>query len=182
MNNYSLAIEPDGNGLHKVSSKNLKKSFQLYSFDMIPQYLQSNPYIQTGYRHDLTVKGCLIRYSIISIIKSLRKKIFSLFYLNNESVNIWSHLIGAGLFMYFLIRDIYNGKALQILASLTDCSFALFYILSVIVSVIMKKSFLVSFSSTYRHVCYVQLSFICLIVPHREHLIIFLNWIYLGLY
>ncbi len=76
MNDYSLAIEPDGTGSHKVPSKNLKKSFQLYSFDMIPEYLQSNPYIRTGYRHDLTVKGCLIRYSIIFIIKSLRKKNF----------------------------------------------------------------------------------------------------------
>ena len=39
----------------------VKKTFQLYSFDMIPDYLQSNPYIRRGYRYGLTFKGCLIR-------------------------------------------------------------------------------------------------------------------------
>ncbi len=42
-------------------SKNADKTFRLHSFDMIPGYLQSNPYIRTGYRYGLTVKGCLIR-------------------------------------------------------------------------------------------------------------------------
>lgn len=71
MNDYPLAIEPERIRSYKVSSKNLRKSFQLYTFDMIPKYLRSNPYIQTGYRHGLTAKECLIRYSIISNIKSL---------------------------------------------------------------------------------------------------------------
>jgi len=143
MNDYPPASEPDATGSHKSPSKNLKKSVQLYSFEMVPGYLQSNPYIRTGYRHGLTVKGCLIRYCILSTIKSLRKKFlfFSLLYLNNESVNIWSHLIGAGLFIYFLFRDIYNGKALPYLASSMDYYFVLFYTFSVIVSVIMKRNF-----------------------------------------
>ncbi len=42
--------------------KNVDKTLRLYSFEMIPEYLQSNPYIRTGYRHGLTVKDCLIRY------------------------------------------------------------------------------------------------------------------------
>ena len=145
MNDYPLAIEPDGTGSQEAPLKNLKKSFHLYSFDMVPEYLQSNPYIRTGYRHDLTVRGCLIRYSIISIIKSLRKSFFSLFYLNNESVNIWSHLVGACLFIYFPLRDVYNGKALPFLASSTDFYFASLYILSVIVNVIMQRSFFLLF-------------------------------------
>lgn len=41
---------------------NRTKAFQLYSFDAIPEYLQSNPYIRRGYRYGLTAKGCLIRY------------------------------------------------------------------------------------------------------------------------
>jgi hypothetical protein len=64
MNGYWRVSEPDGTGLRKSAPKNPKKSFQLYSFEMIPEYLQSNPYIRTGYRYGLTVKGCLIRYSI----------------------------------------------------------------------------------------------------------------------
>jgi predicted membrane channel-forming protein YqfA (hemolysin III family) len=58
----------------------------------------------------------------------------SLVYLNNESINIWSHLIGAGLFLYFLFRDIYIGNALPILSSTSDYYFVLFYTFSVIVS------------------------------------------------
>ncbi len=44
-------------------SKKLKPHLkvQLYSFEKIPEYLQSNPYIRTGYRHGLSFKDCLIR-------------------------------------------------------------------------------------------------------------------------
>ncbi len=45
----------------KSVRKNVDKTFRLYSFEMIPEYLQSNPYIRTGYRYGLTFKGCLIR-------------------------------------------------------------------------------------------------------------------------
>ena len=90
----------------------------LYSFEKVPKYLQSNPYILSGYRYGLNVKDCL----------------FSLFYFNNESINIWSHLIGAGLFVYFFIRDVYLGRALPFLASTSDYYFVLFYTLSVVVS------------------------------------------------
>lgn len=90
----------------------------LYSFEKVPKYLQSNPYIRSGYRYGLNVKDCL----------------FSLLYLNNESINIWSHLIGAGLFVYFFIRDIYLGRALPFLTSTSDYYFILFYTLSVVVS------------------------------------------------
>ena len=34
---------------------------QLYSFEMIPEYLQSNPFIRTGYRYGLNFKDCLFR-------------------------------------------------------------------------------------------------------------------------
>jgi hypothetical protein len=46
----------------KADSPEIKpKKSRLYSFDMIPEYLQSNPFIRTGYRHGLTFKDCLIR-------------------------------------------------------------------------------------------------------------------------
>jgi hypothetical protein len=43
------------------SPKKIRKTSRLHSFEMIPEYLQSNPYIRTGYRYGLTFKGCLIR-------------------------------------------------------------------------------------------------------------------------
>ncbi len=42
-------------------SETKSKQVQLYSFDTIPEYLRSNPYIRTGYRHSLNVKDCLFR-------------------------------------------------------------------------------------------------------------------------
>ncbi|CAF2056119.1 unnamed protein product [Rotaria magnacalcarata] len=105
--------------------KNKPNRFQLYSFEMIPEYLQSNPYIRTGYRHGLNVKECL----------------FSLLYLNNESVNIWSHLIGTGLFIYFFFRDIYAGHALPYLSSTSDYYFVLFYTFSVITCMLCSTLF-----------------------------------------
>lgn len=47
---------------------------------------------------------------------------------------MWSHLIGAALFIYYLFRDIYKGKALPLLSSSSDYYFILFYTFSVIVS------------------------------------------------
>ncbi|CAF3557935.1 unnamed protein product, partial [Rotaria sordida] len=109
----------------KPQSKNVDKIHRLYSFEMIPEYLQSNPYIRTGYRYGLTFKGCLI----------------SLLYLNNESVNVWSHVIGAGLFIYFFFRDIYMGNALPLLISSVDYYVVLFYTFSVIICMVCSVAF-----------------------------------------
>jgi hypothetical protein len=51
--------------LDKLYSPEIKsKQVQLYSFEKIPEYLRSNPYIRTGYRHGLSFKDCLIRYKL----------------------------------------------------------------------------------------------------------------------
>jgi len=61
MSEHPLTSKLDVSRLQKSQTKNVDKTFRLYSFEMIPEYLQSNPYIRNGYRHGLTVKGCLIR-------------------------------------------------------------------------------------------------------------------------
>ena len=53
-----------------------------------PSYLQLNNYIHSGYRIGFN-----------STCKILR----SLFMLHNESVNVWSHLFGVFLFLWFII-------------------------------------------------------------------------------
>jgi hypothetical protein len=46
----------------KTNSSEIKlQRSRLYSFDKIPEYLQYNPFIRTGYRHGLSFKDCLIR-------------------------------------------------------------------------------------------------------------------------
>ena len=61
----------------------------------LPHWLQDNHYIHSGYRHPSN---------------SYRKSAASLGYLHNETVNIWTHLIGAclaaiaGLSLYATVR------------------------------------------------------------------------------
>ncbi|RHZ70855.1 hypothetical protein Glove_265g19 [Diversispora epigaea] len=58
------------------------------SFAELPHWLQDNYDIFTGYRRPT--------FSYLKCIKSL-------FYLHNESVNIWSHLVGAIMFVLFSV-------------------------------------------------------------------------------
>lgn len=53
-----------------------------------PHFIVDNEYIQRGYRINFHTKKRICK---------------SLFMLHNESVNVWSHLIGVGCFIGFLI-------------------------------------------------------------------------------
>lgn len=61
----------------------------LHHLSQAPEFLQCNPYIFNGYR---------VRLSYVSCLKSL-------FVLSNESLNIWTHLLGFFIFIYLLIYD-----------------------------------------------------------------------------
>jgi adiponectin receptor len=64
------------------------KKQHLFSHDALPAWLKDNEYITGCYRVELSVRQCL----------------HSLWYLHNESVNVWSHLLGfllvAGIAVY----------------------------------------------------------------------------------
>ncbi|MCJ1377039.1 hypothetical protein MMC17_000129 [Xylographa soralifera] len=60
---------------------------RLLTFEDLPAWMQGDPYIRRGYRKQLN---------------SLTECYESLFYLHNESVNIWSHLV-AGIFFFALL-------------------------------------------------------------------------------
>ncbi|TRY79575.1 hypothetical protein TCAL_11192 [Tigriopus californicus] len=53
----------------------------------VPLYVREDS-ITTGYRQNLSYKGCLNSW----------------FWLHNETVNIWSHFLGFLFFLYFLVR------------------------------------------------------------------------------
>lgn len=83
-----------------ISSKDMSKTSEpssscgipLYTYDCIPFYLQGNPHIRSGYRLGLNFKLCFR----------------SLFALHNETINIWSHLVGVLFFLvYFPIDMVY---------------------------------------------------------------------------
>ncbi len=61
MSEHPITCDRNTSCSQKSQLKNAIKSVRLYSFETVPEYLQSNPYIRTGYRHGLTFKDCLIR-------------------------------------------------------------------------------------------------------------------------
>lgn len=63
-------------------------SLPLYRLEDIPAYMAENPYILSHYRAFYTTARCLT----------------SIFRLHNETVNIWSHLIGVAVFVGLIIR------------------------------------------------------------------------------
>ncbi|XP_018421076.1 PREDICTED: progestin and adipoQ receptor family member 3 [Nanorana parkeri] len=65
------------------------RGIRLYTYEQIPVFLKDNPYITDGYRAYLPSRLCLK----------------SLFILSNETVNIWSHLLGFLLFFSLGIYD-----------------------------------------------------------------------------
>ncbi|XP_041109295.1 progestin and adipoQ receptor family member 3-like isoform X2 [Polyodon spathula] len=65
------------------------RGIRLYTYEQIPVFLKENPYITDGYRAYLPSSLCLK----------------SLFILSNETVNIWSHLMGFFLFFTLGVYD-----------------------------------------------------------------------------
>ncbi|XP_077572193.1 progestin and adipoQ receptor family member 3a [Stigmatopora nigra] len=63
------------------------RGIRLYTYEQIPGYLRENPYITDGYRAYLPSRLC----------------IKSLFVLSNETVNIWTHLLGFLLFFFLAV-------------------------------------------------------------------------------
>lgn len=78
------------------------KALPLYHFDEIPDRLKDNPYILAKYRAHYTLRMCLL----------------SVFRLHNETMNIWTHLLGfcmfLGLFVY-LFTHVVTANTLLIL-------------------------------------------------------------------
>nr|XP_047930453.1 progestin and adipoQ receptor family member 3 isoform X2 [Anser cygnoides] len=66
------------------------RDIRLYTYEQIPVFLKDNPYITDGYRAYLPARLCLK----------------SLFILSNETVNIWSHLLGFLLFFALGVYDL----------------------------------------------------------------------------
>lgn len=62
---------------------------KLYDYHDVPYFLRGNPYVTSGYRAFLSFRMC----------------VKSLFVMSNESINIWSHLLGFLYFFYLLLVD-----------------------------------------------------------------------------
>ena len=97
--NISSEILSDESSVNNTTSEPFKDSIDLDSeldkeselrlgtYEEAPKYIQDNEYIKRGY-----LLNC----------NTFKKTLRSLLMLHNESVNVWSHLIGA-IFFFFLI-------------------------------------------------------------------------------
>uniref|UniRef100_A0A1B0BMF4 Progestin and adipoQ receptor family member 3 n=1 Tax=Glossina palpalis gambiensis TaxID=67801 RepID=A0A1B0BMF4_9MUSC len=80
----SLKSKNSADDYHKYN-----KCKMLLNFEDAPDHLKFNPYIRSGYRTFLSTKLCLQ----------------SMFWWTNETINIWSHLVGCLLFIGLTIFD-----------------------------------------------------------------------------
>ncbi|KAG1714489.1 Progestin and adipoQ receptor family member 3 [Nymphon striatum] len=65
-------------------------SRKMLKYDLIPDFLKGNPYIQCGYRRKLSAIEC----------------VNSLWWWNNETINVWSHIIGFLAFSMLMVYDL----------------------------------------------------------------------------
>ena len=77
----------------QLQDKTLDALQYVVPFEDLPEWMQIDPYIRHGYRKQSS---------------SFRKCYESLFYLHNETVNIWSHLIVGLFFVSFLLATDYS--------------------------------------------------------------------------
>ena len=77
----------------QVSHDAAKPFRHIYCWEDIPQWMQCDPYIRHGYRPQLDSFSACCQ---------------SVFYLHNESVNIWSHIISALIYFSGLLSIDYS--------------------------------------------------------------------------
>ena len=98
-------------------------------FEDCPEFLQSNSYIINGYRINFTYSQCLKSICMYT----------------NESINIWSHLLGVALFIYYLYETIFYILPIYKTSTSTD------YLIVVLYSICFIFCFL--FSTLFHIFC-----------------------------
>ncbi|KAL9123678.1 MAG: hypothetical protein Q9217_006914, partial [Psora testacea] len=77
----------------KIGHDAAKSSQHILSWEDLPQWMQSDPYIRRGYRRQLDSFSACFQ---------------SIFYLHNESVNIWSHILPTLFYLSVLLATDYS--------------------------------------------------------------------------
>ncbi|XP_047310841.1 heptahelical transmembrane protein 1-like [Impatiens glandulifera] len=89
----SIAITQTSKSKMKIKSKakkNKPKQHPLLSYNELPEYMKDNEFILNYYRSDWPLKQAL----------------FSVFSWHNETLNVWTHLIGFGLFLGLMMSNL----------------------------------------------------------------------------
>ena len=85
----SKEVQASVHAVTEVSQETVSRSIDAVRhihYDQLPEWMKVDPYIRLGYRRQLN---------------SFRDCFWSLFYLHNEFVNIWSHLLPAFCYLAF---------------------------------------------------------------------------------
>eukprot|EP00250_Pteridium_aquilinum_P010151 c19181_g1_i1 orf=25-549(-) len=101
----------DDDGLQKENNahttvvrmwKKVKEEYRLLEYHACPEYLKDNEFILSYYRADFSISQALS----------------SLFKLHNETLNIWTHLLG---FLLFLVLTVFTAYELGHLPTFSRC-------------------------------------------------------------
>jgi adiponectin receptor len=87
---------PNGNKARQLWQK-VKKKYELLEYHLVPEYLQDNEFVLRHYRSDWPIWDSLL----------------SIFSLHNETVNIWTHLIGFLIFLVLTIDTMWDVPRLE---------------------------------------------------------------------
>ncbi|GFP83607.1 heptahelical transmembrane protein 1 [Phtheirospermum japonicum] len=88
--NYKSSSSSKKKKTNIADGRNKGKKLQLLSFHQLPDYMKDNEYILDYYRADWPIKQAL----------------FSLFSWHNETLNVWTHLLGFLLFVGLTVSNL----------------------------------------------------------------------------
>ncbi len=113
-NNIQASAHVIAEASHDAVNRSTNAVQHILHYDQLPEWMKVDPYIKHGYRRPLN---------------SFRDCYHSLFYLHNESINIWSHLVPAFFYIAFSLGLCFQTFLSGIEVSTADGAFFQVYIL-----------------------------------------------------
>lgn len=107
----------------QVSRDVAKSIHDILPWENLPKWMQSDPYIRRGYRRQYNSFSACLQ---------------SLFYLHNETVNIWSHLLPTLGYFLTLIRTDYSILHSGVQISATDNAAVQSYVVASVVCLLFS--------------------------------------------
>ncbi|KAI7735742.1 hypothetical protein M8C21_015399 [Ambrosia artemisiifolia] len=92
MNRKTQTPKMDETEYLNLNNKKMNNKYPLLRYEQLPDYMKDNEYILNYYRADWSLKHALI----------------SLFLCHNETLNVWTHLIGFVAFLVLTIANLTN--------------------------------------------------------------------------
>ena len=92
-----LSQRPAANGRGSCNKKAKSERSLLVNFEALPEYLKDNVYIRNYYRCEWPLKDTVL----------------SIFSLHNETLNVWTHLVGFLIFARMMVMSLSDGISIR---------------------------------------------------------------------